>query len=272
MPFRGVLPYFSSTEAEDPASTGGPATQEPVPSVPVPVLPRAPSPMVGEVDPLPFASLKDVPMGSSVGMCFCSFAVSQHLTFFDQDLSPEDVGLIAKELVHDSPPSDTHDIISLHDSGEDGDAVAESQSQPDEESEEEDEVTPPRPVKIKVEPLPPVASSSRTLPTRGRGQVPVVELTRLRTAPHIRVEGRLPIPSATILSPRAPRSDKKSKGKKRQASPPSVSSGPSVRTRATTLAQLKGQVPHVLPGDLGLVARAIPLIDTVSHTSRFFLL
>lgn len=149
--------------------------------------------------------------------------------FINPDLSPEDAGEVVQELTGD----DSLEVVSLHDS--------------DEESEDEIEdveITPPKSVKTKVTPRPTVTSKP-TLPKPR----PVVELVH-RTASNIRVEGRIPPPPPQPITPsgRSGQSDKRSRGKKRQTSPSLLSSTPrSSRTRATSLAELREQIPET-PG------------------------
>jgi hypothetical protein len=144
--------------------------------------------------------------------------------------SPEEAGKII------------HDLISLHDSEDEGSPIV------------EDEPMPPKhkaPVKIELATSPQTHKSGK----RAAATQSVKPVSR------IRVESPQP---ATPSSARTPRQSKKGKGKKRQTSPSSAASPPKVRT--FTRQELEGQIPRL---DLALLPLMGSTVISRSFVSLF---
>ena len=148
------------------------------------------------------------------------------------------------------------DVIELRDSDED-----EGDDRDDIDDFEED--TPPK------KPIAKATPSDTIFVSRGRkvrqfiGRSPVTK--------HSCVEQS--ISSVQVATPRSTRSDKKGKGKKRQASPlPTLVATPRVHTRAATLTELQSEVPSIEPSDFKRIGQVATSDEQVSVFNLLFIL
>lgn len=258
LPFDGVLPLFSEQGTAEEVLPP-PSTATSFASAADAQLSESSAPIFSFGDQLPFderdhdADIEMSPVRESKSLIhFISFRDILIIPDFIAH-SLEDTKEVVQDLTRGSPMRG-QDVIDLRGSSEDdGNDL--------DDIDDFEEETPPKKTIVKTDPSDTIRVSRGRKVRQFIGRPPVSK--------HSRVEQS--ISSVQVTTPRSARSDKKGKGKKRQASPlPIPKAAPTSRTRSATLVELQSKVPSIQPSDFKSIGQVATSDEQVSFLTLLY--